>query len=395
MNILIVGGGFGGVKAALELARRGVGRVTLISDQKYFLHHGMLYSTAVGRDPKEAAIPLSEIFKPCPGVKLVHDSISKIDAEKQEVQGVKKPYKYDQLVMALGVTDYFYGVNGGKQYSFSARTLEGVQAFNSAFHDGIVSDEPREFTCAVIGGGMTGVEMAGALSEYAKRIAEAHGVTKLRYKTILLEKKRQLLPGLSESASRKVTAKLKKLGVKVQTGKEIERISKTHLTIDGKRQPIDIAIWTCGGQNNPLFAKHKDIFRLSGRGQVVVNQYLSAYPNFFVIGDSAETAQSRSASNALADAIFIAKHLKRLEKGRALRPRKTKASVPMLSIPISRFWAYCEWGGVYVAGFLGSLIRRTAELSSYCHFLPLEKSYNLWRKYRTNADTCKLCRKST
>lgn len=390
---MIVGGGFGGVKAALELARRGQKDVTLISDQKYFLHHGQLYSTAAGRHAKEVAIDLKLIFKNYPKVKIVHDKIVKLDVKKQTVKGAKKVYAYDQLILALGFRDYFYGVNGAKQHSFSARELGEVEAFSREFHDRIATDQDKEFVCAIVGGGSTGVELAGSLEQYSRQIVEAHEVKKTKLKLLLLEKKRRLLPDLSSSASKKVTGQLKKRGVEIYLGKSIDRIAKDHLVVGGKRLPIDMAIWTCGGQNSQFFIDHKDVFRTDRQTKAFVNQYLSAYPNIFVIGDSARTKFSGLASTAISDAIFIAKHLGRIDRNLPPKPRRINRRSPLISIPLSRFWAYSEYGGVYAAGISGSIVRRLSELNSYSQILDFKTAYILWRKYRKNQPKCKICNK--
>lgn len=393
MNIVVVGGGFGGVKTALELARRDVKSVTLISDKDYFLHHGLLYSTAVGRDSRESVFPLDDIFAHFPEVKIVHDTITSLNAEKHELVGQKKTYKYDHLVLALGGVDYFYGIDGAKKYSYSSRTLDGVQAFNSAFHDALITDEVKSFSCAVIGGGATGVELAGALSEYAKLVSKAHSTSRTEAKITIYEKQKRLLPGLSSTATKKVSSKLKSNGVKIKAGHEIERISKTHIIFDGKRIPVDLAIWTCGGKNNPFFTKHRNIFHFAQNGRVTVNQYLSAYPDIYVIGDSADTPGSGMASGALRHADFIAKHLERISKGKLPKPYRRMVSRPFISLPITRFWAYSEWLGIYASGALGSMARRLAELMSYCRLMPFGKSYKMWRKYRNMHQSCLLCEK--
>lgn len=393
MKILIVGGGFGGVKAALELAKRGTGSITLVSDKPYFLHHATLYSTAAGGDPKESVVPLKEIFKNYKNVKIVNDTISKIDALNKKVKGKTKSYDYDQLILSVGYTDHFYGISGAKRYSYSARSLDGIQSFQKEFHDGIAVNSSGDFTTVIVGGGTTGVELAGALSEYAKHITNAHGLELNRSKITLVERGRRLLPGVSQSATKKIVRRLKNSGVKIMTRRETEKITSRHLTIGGKRVESNLTVWTCGGQNNQFFTKHSDIFCIAKNGRVVVNQCLEAYPSISVIGDNANVKDSGLASSALRHATFVAKRIDSIAKNKRFskiyRPSRFG---PVMSIPLSRFWAYSEWGGVYAAGVSGSMVRRMVELNNYCHFLPFKKAYKSWRRYRVNSHGCRLCK---
>ena len=394
MKVVIVGGGFAGLKAALELTRRRVGEIVLISERDYFLHHATLYSTATGCDPQESVIELRTILKDYPTITLHIDNIISVDAKKQLVRGSKGTYDYDELILAPGMVDHFYGVNGAKQFSYSSRTLAGVESFSAAFHDMVALGTKKRLACAVVGGGATGVELAGALVEYAKRVRLAHSSPNVEVDILLIERAQRILPTLSRSASRKVAQRLRRQGVTVVTGTAIERMTKSHIVLDGKRVPIDLAVWTCGGTNSPLFSAHSELFRLTRSGQVIVNQYFEAYPHITVIGDSAAQPWGGRASTALANAHFVAAHLSRIAQHRPLR-HAPRLHGPLMSIPVSRFWAYTEWSGVYAAGVLGSLVRRLSELDNYSHFLPLPKAYAIWRKHRTGRENCKLCIKQT
>lgn len=386
MKVVVIGGGFGGVKAAIELAKRGID-VTLISDKPYFLHHGLMYRAVTGHDVSQAFVPLKDITSRYPKIRLVQDTITRIDAKKRVAHGTKKQYAYDQLVVAVGLVDYFRGVHGAQKFSYTFGTEADAARFGEQFHDDVVAE--GGITCAVIGGGLTGVELAGFLREHAERICMSHQIRRKPH-IMLVEQGKQVLLGASATARRLVHRRLIRQGVDVKLGQRVERIGSSTMTIHGKLAQVDMTIWACGGQVNPLFRAHKNMFRIGTGGRVCVNQYLEAYPSIFVIGDSADTPHAGSAQTAVAQARFVARHIHSLHaRGRpAYRPPETK---PLMSIPVSRFWAYSERHGVYVAGFVGSLIRRTAELNSYCHLLPFSHAYRLWRRGRSVVPTCDLC----
>lgn len=393
MKILIVGGGFGGVKLAIELAKLQVDEVTLVSDKDYLLFHSTLYSTATGRDERESLIPIKDILRCYPGVAFTQDYIVKINAESKEVQGKKGVYEYDLLVLALGVVDHLTGIDAQKKYSYGVTALDSAKAFQEAFHNMVIGAKNKQVHCAVIGGGMVGVELVGSLTEYVERIKASHGLPGVKTKLSLVEISDRILPRASLTASRRVTNVLRNKGVNIFTNQSVERASRSSLILRGRRAEVDMAVWTSGGRNSPLFKKHSKIFKLSKRGKVLVNQCMMAYPDIYVIGDSAETLASGSAVTAVKDAEFVARNIKRLILKKAPKARG-RSRERILSIPVIRFWAYVEYKGVYISGFLGSMVRRLIELNYYCNFLPLPEAYKIWRKYRKSNEFCTLCRKS-
>lgn len=390
MKIVIVGGGFGGLKAALELSRRGAKDIVLISDRAQFVHHGLLYSTITGHDEKESVIDILDILKDHPNVTFFHDAVTSIDVRSQHVVGKKQRYPYDQLVLALGVVDNFYGIDGAKQYSYGVGVLESAKQFGRVFHDRVAEDA-GDVVCAVIGGGVSGVEMAGALAEYAERIMDGHGAVKRKVKIMLIEKSDRLLPGMSPTASRLIHRRLEKMGVDVRLNQYIDRIGKTFIVVNAEKVKIDMAAWTCGGKMNPLLASQPEMFHISERGRAIVNQYMSAYPNIYVIGDSADTPMSGSATTAMRDGIFVAKHLTDIANGRHHVQVRGRSKPPLLSIPISRFWAYSEKRGIYASGLSGAVVRRFVELNSYCHLMPLGRAVKRWCGHRKSSAFCTTC----
>ncbi|OYX42240.1 hypothetical protein B7Y94_03885 [Candidatus Saccharibacteria bacterium 32-49-12] len=389
MKIVVVGGGFGGIKVAIELARRKVGKITLISDREYFTHHALLYSVASGRDPGATQIPIKEMIKDYPAITFSKDSITSIDPIDKLASGQMKKYRYDQLILSIGLVNHFYGVNGAKKHSYALSSLEDVGSLSRDFHERLV-EGGRDVVCAVVGGGVSGVEFAASLSEYADRISESHGKSSAGAKIILLEKSNRILSGLSNQAERKVSTRLKGMGVEIMLDRNMEKVTKTSIVANGKSTPVDMSIWACGGQPHPFFMKHNEQFHLSKRGRVVVNQYLSAYPNVYVIGDNAEVPGSGTASSAMHQAKFLALHLDRAKTGRP-QPAYKPGPRATISIPLSRFWAYSERFGVYASGLTGSLCRRIVELDSYFRLMPAGNAWRFWRMHRKNKELCTIC----
>src|SRR5690606_8215976 len=161
MHTVVVGGGFGGVKVAREISKRQVGRVTLISYEDYFLHHATLYETATVRSHYESVIPLEDACSDCGNVKVVKDRIKGLDVERKLVVGKDKSYRYDNLVVAMGVVTTYFGIDGMKEHSYGIKTLKEIKQFNRHLHQDLLDDGRFDKHHIVIGGGPTGVELAG------------------------------------------------------------------------------------------------------------------------------------------------------------------------------------------------------------------------------------------
>lgn len=389
MRTVIVGGGFAGVKAALELSKKQLGKITLISDEPYFLHHATLYATATGRETRESVINLEDVFSTHHDVEVVRDTVQTIDPKKREVVGKSGRYEYDTVIIAIGMVTTYFGIDGMAQHSYGIKTLDEVRRFNEHIHHQIASDKRVEKNYVIIGAGATGIELAGALRQYLDDITKAHHA---RYSIItitLVEAAERILPKASKTASRKISQRLKRLGVDVRTNQAVTALGKKNVTIAGKKIPTETVVWTSGVANNPFFARHPELFKLASNGRVVVNEYLETYPNIYILGDNAATKYSGIARTALGDAVYIADHLARRETGAKLRPYRPRTH--STNVPVGDNWAYVEKYGLYVAGQTGHWLRRLIELRGYRALLPPNQAKSAWRAHYVPSSNCELC----
>lgn len=391
MHTVIVGGGFAGVKAALELSKRSLGRITLISDEDYFLYHATLYATATGRDKDESVIPLENIFENHRNVKVVKDRIKAIDADRRMVVGRTKSYSYNKLIMAVGVETTYFNINGLKQHSFGIKTLNEIKEFNRHLHNDLTDSGRLDTNYFVIGAGPTGVELAAALADYLRIIGQSHQVKRVNPKVTLVEASDRILPRLSKTASKKVQKQLEKMGVRVMTNAPVQDLDDDSIQIKGREYKTRTAIWTSGVTNHPIYKKHADIFEIAPNGRVIVNEYLEAAKNIYVLGDNANTPYTGVAPTALADGRYIAKHLARVYTKRPLVPRRF-IKLPV-AIPVGEQWSYVEWFGIYATGRLGAFLRRLIELKGYLMLLPLSKALAAWRSHYEYEENCRHCKK--
>lgn len=392
MNTVVVGGGFAGVKATIEIAKKKIGRVTLISDETFFLHHATLYATATGRATAESVVALKRIFDGYDNVTVVHDSMLSVDPDRKLVVGKKKAYEYDALVIAIGAVTSHFNIDGMNTHSFGVKTLDEVREFNRHLHEELIADKHLDKHYVIIGGGPTGIELAGMLQTYLQIIAKAHHIKRAKVNILLVEAADRLLPRHSLTASKKVHSRLESIGVKVLTGHKVEALGKEYITVNGRKVATETAVWTSGVMNHPFFADHPDTFQLNDNGRVQVNQYLEAYKDIYVLGDNADTPHTGLARTALEDGLYIARHLSQKNAKLPLAIRRSYS--PPTGIPVGDDWAYVEWLGIYTTGRLGSWLRRRMELSGYKALLHKDAALTAWRAHYEFEETCELCKRS-
>lgn len=379
MHTVIVGGGFAGVKAALEIGKKQLGKVTLISDVPYFLHHATLYATATGKSNAESVIPLSEIFAEYHNVTVVLDSMSDLDTRRKLVIGVKKHYSYDTLIIAIGSVTTFFNINGLAKHAFGIKSLREVSNFNDHIKDDIANGKHLDKNYFVIGAGPTGVELAGALHEYLTHLKAINHIPHDKIKVTLVEAAPSILPRASKTAQRIVGKRLRGLGIRVLTSHKVESLDESFITIDGKKVPTETAIWTSGVANHPFFTTHTDLFDLGRTGRVEVDHYLRTRSGIYVIGDNNTVKFSGMAWPAFDQAEFVASHIARVIARRPLKAFSPKQ--PPSGLPVGNHWGYVEWRGIYVAGLTGFAARRLMELYGYLKLVRPGKAIATWRAH--------------
>lgn len=390
MHTVIVGSGAAGVKAALELSRRRLGKITLVSNESYFVHREALYQAATGRDIHGVAIPLEDIFAQDHDVEIVRDTMKSIDVSSKSITCTKEVIMYDTLIIAIGSVANYFGVHG-KRSAFGLQSLEQVRAFKRHIHDEVVMGRKLDTQYVVVGAGFTGAELAGSLRGYVNEVAQSHGVKAVgdRIHVTLVELRARVLPGASHAASKKVTRQLRQLGVKVITGRKVESLSDKYVVVDGKRVPAEAIMWTSDSANNPFFAHYPQEFALAKDGNVVVNGFLEAREDVFVLGDGAVSAHGDREGSALRQAEFVARHLQRKMRGKRLRPYRVRPV--MVNVRIGDRWAYMEAHGVYAAGRVGYYLYRLHELICLRAVLPYTQAKSAWLARNARDDDCDLC----
>ncbi|HEX4774438.1 MAG TPA: FAD-dependent oxidoreductase [Candidatus Saccharimonadales bacterium] len=390
-KVLVVGGGFGGVKAALELADDERIEVTLLSDDSDLRYYPTLYHTATGGQRRNSSIPLARIFTGKP-VQIVQGQATTIDRKAKTVTTAEgQVFNYDSLILGLGVVTNYFGIPGLAEFSYSIKTQAEVARFKAHLHQQLTDERRPDLNYVIVGAGPTGIELAGALPAYLKKIIENHGLPARKPHIDLIEAMPRLLPRLPKDVSRAVKRRLKRLGITLYIGSAVQGETADELTINGKPVRSHTVIWTAGVTNHPFFGQNK--FALTNRGKVSVDAYLQAEENIFVIGDNANTPFSGLAQTALHDGEFVAKNLKRRAAGKKFKSYVAKE--PITVIPAGPHWAAVVWNGVRLKGKSGWLLREAADLMGFHDLEPWPKASRQFLTEFTEEDGCPICATAT
>ncbi len=378
MKITIVGGGFGGVKTALELAKHKHNRVTLISDKPNFQYYPALYGTATGRSHLQSWVSLGTILADKVNVDVVIDKIETVDPKAKTLKGASgNTYEYDNLVLALGSVTTYFGIEGLDHYAYGIKSETEIKKLKHHLYQQMSEERVMDKHYVIVGGGPTGVELAAALGSYIERLRQEYHLPKRKVVIDLVEASPRLLARMHPKISERVQKKLEELGVNVETDKKVESATAEGLLVSGKPLSSHTIIWTSGVANNPFFASNAEHFVLAKNGKVELNHYLRTKDGIYVIGDNASTPFSGLAQTALQDALFIADNFKRRQANRMLK--KYKPVKPPVVVPIGDNWAAFEWHFIRLYGWPAVMLRKAADMIGYHDILPIGQALGVWQ----------------
>lgn len=381
MNITIVGGGFGGAKTALELAKDSANHIQLITDKPDFQYYPALYGAATGRSHLESWVPLEEIFRGKKNITVTLDTITAIDSNAKTLQGQSgTSYAYETCVLALGTVTTYFGIDGLNAHAYGIKSANEISALTQRIRTDVIENGQLDSRYVVIGAGPTGVELAAALGSYLRRLCKKHNVKASTVTIDLIEAAPRVLPRMSEKSSAVVTRRLQKLGVNVQTDKKVESATADAVMVSGQSLASHTVIWTSGVANHPFYKANEAQFEFAPNGRIVVDEYMQTKNGVYVIGDNAATQFTGLAQTALHDALFVAGNFKRANNKQPLE--KYEAIMPPVVVPVGEYWAVFEWHKLRLSGWIGSVIRKAADFMGYSDILPIGQALGVWRAGR-------------
>ena len=370
-HVVIVGGGFGGLNAARALAAAAV-HVTLIDRSNHHLFQPLLYQVAMaGLAPNEVAVPIRAVLRQQKNARVLLAEVSGIDFDRKRVVSRQAPpFDYDFLVVAPGAENGYFGHEDWRSVAPGLKDLDDaleirrrvLLAFEAAEREPNSELARRHLTFVVIGGGPTGVELAGAIAELATFVLarDFRSIRSDATRVILIEGGERILASFDPSSSAKATASLAQMGVEVRTRQSVTAIDVTGVSCGDLRIEASTVLWAAGVRGSPLCQSLGFELDRQGRARVEPDCSINGRPEVFVIGDAAAfvpqgevRALPGVSPVAMQQARFVARQIERSIEG---RPREVFRYVDKGSMAtIGRSRAVAELGRVKLSGFLAWL----------------------------------------
>jgi NADH dehydrogenase len=302
VQVAIVGGGFGGLSAAKVLKNQAGISVTLIDRKNHHLFQPLLYQVATGGlSPGDIAFPLRSLFASSSNIRVRMGNVSGLSLQQKFLETDFGPLSYDYLILACGSELGYFGHSNWASHATGLKTLEEATQIRRqilmAFEKAENSTSPQKarelLTFIVIGGGPTGVELAGAIAELSRHTLrrDFRQIDPAQSRIILMEAGPRILPSFDSKVSRLATLQLEEIGVSVWTSSFVSAIQEGGIQMGGEFIRAGTIIWAAGVEASPLNQKLN--VNLDRQSRVVVEPDLSlpGFPEIFVVGDQASFTQ--------------------------------------------------------------------------------------------------------
>lgn len=378
-KIVIVGGGFGGLTAAKEL-KNSEFDVIIIDRTNHHLFQPLLYQVATAAlSPGDIAVPIRAVFNDAENITVLMDEVKKVNKNAKKLHLGSSELEYDYLILAPGARHSYFGNPQWENDAPGLKTVEDALQIREkillAFERAELTSDPAErkalMTFVVIGGGPTGVEMAGAIAEMARKDLknDFRRINTTDTKIYLVEAAQGILTSYPDELSYKAKEELTEMGVTVLTGKMVTAISENKIRLDKEEMDAGTVIWAAGNQASPLL-KTLDV-PLDRAGRVLVEKDLSIPGNqeVFVIGDSAYYEDEKSgalpgiATVAIQQARHAVKMIKSspeerkpfqyINKGSMATIGRAKAIAVVGGLKFSGVTAWMLWSFIHILYLIG------------------------------------------
>ncbi|HEV2529090.1 MAG TPA: NAD(P)/FAD-dependent oxidoreductase [Thermomicrobiales bacterium] len=400
-QVVIVGGGFGGLKAAAALTGQPV-QITIIDRRNHFLFQPLLYQVAMGQlEPADIAQPIRALTRKQKNVRVLQAEVTSIDTEaKNVVLADETTLPYDYLVLATGSSHNYFGSDHFAPFAPGMKTMEDAleirrrvfDAFEAAERTTDEEERKALLTFVVIGAGPTGVELAGSLAEITKQTLsdQFKSIDPAHAKVYLVEGLDRVLPPFPEELSKAAQKSLDQLGVQTKLKGFATNIDATGITIGkdpGEFIPARTIIWSAGVKASPLAGSLG--VELDRPGRVLVEPDLSVpgHPEIFIVGDLAAAKSTDGkpvpgvAPAAMQTGTHAGKNIVHLIQGEKTQPftynnkgsmaiiARNKAVADIRGKYITGFPAWVMWLGVHVA-FLPTLRNKVSTIFTWITSYP-------------------------
>ena len=386
-QVTIVGGGFAGLNAAKVLSNAKSVEVTCIDRSNHHLFQPLLYQVATaGLSPAEIAVPIRSLFSRSKNIRVLQGTAQSVDLQAKRLVTDVGELDYDYLILACGAQHAYFGHDEWEEHAPGLKTLAQateirrriLTAFEKAESEPDGSTRKKLLTFVVIGGGATGVELAGSLGEMSRYTLarDFRNIDPKLTRVILVEAGPRILPYFDPALASKATRALESLGVQVWTSSPVTRIDADGIQIGEERIRTATVLWAAGIRASALNSTLG--YKLDQLGRAIVEPDLSldGHPEVFVVGDQAHFAHQTGkplpalAPVALQQGRFVAQNILReitghprqafeySDKGQMATIGRSRAIGEMARIKIWGFVAWIAWLLVhiyYLAGFKNRL----------------------------------------
>lgn len=404
-RVVIVGGGFGGLSAALGLARQPFD-VTLIDRNNHHLFQPLLYQVATaGLSPADIASPIRHILNGQRNATVMLADVSGVDVRSKQVIADGRRIPFDYLVLATGARHAYFGRDDWARFAPGLKSIDDAThlrqrillAFERAEMEHEAAERRRLLTFVVVGGGPTGVEMAGAIAELAKRAlaADFRSIDPRCARIILVEAAPRILTPFTEALSEAARRSLEQLGVEVRLGEAVSECNCEGVTLGHEFIGARTIIWAAGVMASPAGRWLGAETDRAGRVKVRADLSVPGHPDIFAIGDTAAatgadgTALPGVAPVAKQQGDYVARALIARHKGRtmpAFRYRdfgslatigRKRAIAQMGPLHLSGFTAWLLWSVAHVYFLVGFRNRFTVGLNWAWSYVTFERGSRL------------------
>jgi NADH dehydrogenase len=364
-HVVILGGGFGGLYAAKALKDAPV-KVTLVDRRNHHIFQPLLYQVATAAlNPSDIAYPIRSVLSRSPNTEVVLAEVTRIDAANQRVIFRDGEVGYDYLIVATGATHSYFGHDDWERTAPGLKTIEDaleirrrvLYAFEAAERETSPEAKRAWLTFVVVGGGATGVEVAGALAEVARHALarDFRHIDPTQARVLLLEGGPRILPAFPPDLSERAQEQLVRLGVEVRLKAQVTNMDMGGVWLGQERIETRTPLWGAGVKASPIGATLG--VPLDRAGRIKVDGFLNApgHPEIFVIGDLAAAESEGQPVPGLASAAiqmgqFAARVIRRRVAGETPRPFKYVDKGTLATI--GRGSAVAKFGRLKLSGFI-------------------------------------------
>jgi NADH dehydrogenase len=378
-HVVIVGGGFGGLTAAQALAGDAV-RVTLVDRTNHHLFQPLLYQVATAAlSPAEIAAPIRSVLAKQRNARVLMADVTAVDLARKVVRLRDGELSYDFVVLATGAGNFYFGHDEWEAFAPGLKTLEDAVeirrriliAFERAERETDAARRARLLTFCVIGGGATGVELAGSISELARNVLarDFRAIDPKQTRVILLEGGERVLPAFTPDLSASAERQLAQIGVEVRKGARVTRIDGDGVWLGEELVGAATVLWGAGVRATPLGATLGVPLDAQGRVKIEPDCSLPAHPEAFAIGDMAVLLDEHGAPLpgtspvAMQQARHVAKLIRSagaartpfayVDKGAMATIGRSRAIARTGRLRLSGFTAWLAWLLVHVWYLIG------------------------------------------